>query len=141
MTFGQAPPGLPESSLADFQRLLAFPLESQDRMLIAIERHLHHVREAAGEYPQVNLPMARQIADELRDLLNYPNEMPELHQKWIQAAARYFFLNEDGGHDWTTSQGFDDDLAVVLCVARATCQPRPDVESEAGNWRCCHRAL
>lgn len=73
--------------------------------------------------------MARQIAEELRELLNYPDEMPELHQKWIQAAARYFFLNEDGGHDWITAQGFDDDLAVVRCVARATCQPRPEGDS------------
>lgn len=129
MIFPEPPAGLPEDSLADFQRLLAFPLDSPARMLIAIERHLHNVREAAGEFPQVNLTMARQIAEELRDLLNYPSQMPELHQKWIQAAARYFFLNEDGGHDWTSPQGFDDDLAVVRCVAQATYPARPEGNS------------
>ena len=127
--FAEIPTGLPQDSVADFQRLLAFPLESPARMLIAIERHLHNIREAAGEFPQVNQPMARQIAEELRDLLNYPSEMPELHQRWIQTAARYFFLNEDGGHDWATVQGFDDDLAVVRCVALATCPSQPEGNS------------
>lgn len=99
--------------------MLAFPLESSARMLIAVERHLHNVREAAEEFPLVNQATARQIADELRDLLRHPEDLPELHQQWIQAAARYFFLNDDDGHDWASAAGFDDDLAVVRCVARA----------------------
>ncbi|MFN8607224.1 MAG: hypothetical protein U0931_06815 [Vulcanimicrobiota bacterium] len=119
MTLPPNPPGLPENSALDFQRLMAFPLESPARMLIAIERHLHNVREASTEYPKVNLEMARQIADRLRDLLGYAPDLPELHKQWIQAAARYFFLNQDGGHDWESSDGFDDDLQVVECVARA----------------------
>jgi hypothetical protein len=124
MSLPPNPPDLPEATQQDFQRLLAFPLESPARMLIAVERHLHNVREAAGEYPQVNLEMAGQIAEELRELLRYPADMPELHQQWIQAAARYFFLNEDSGHDWASAAGFEDDLAVVRCVAVLT-SPRP----------------
>ena len=74
--------------------------------------------------------MARQVAGELRELLSYPPDLPELQQQWIQAAARYFFLNEDGGHDWTTSTGFDDDLEVVRCVADATTsEPLPERDS------------
>lgn len=119
MSLPPNPPGLPEGTATDFQRLLAFPLESPARMLIAIERHLHNVREASGEYPQVNLEMARRIADRLRELLSYGPELPELHQQWVQAAARYFFLNQDNGHDWESSEGFHDDLQVVECVARA----------------------
>lgn len=118
MSLPPNPPGLPEASALDFQRLLAFPLESPSRMLIAIERHLHNVREASVDYPQVNLEMARQIAERLRELLNAPG-LSELQQQWVQAAARYFFLNQDDGHDWESRDGFDDDLLVVECVARA----------------------
>ncbi len=123
MSLPPNPPDLPAGSQLDFQRLLAFPLESPARMLISIERHLHNVREAAPEYPQVNLEMAQQIAEELREMLRYSAETPPLHQQWIQAAARYFFLNEDDGHDWASPQGFEDDLAVVRCVARLTALP------------------
>lgn len=119
MSLPPTPPGLPPGSQPDFQRLLAFPLESPARMLIAVERHLHNVREAAAEYPQANQERARQIADELRQLLSYEIETPQLHQQWIQAAARYFFLNQDESHDWESEAGFDDDLAVVRCVSRA----------------------
>ncbi|MBS2040247.1 hypothetical protein JST97_34990 [bacterium] len=122
MSLPPNPPGLPEGSQLDFQRLLAFPLESPARMLIAIERHLHNVREAAAEYPNLNQEMARQIAGRLRELLSYGPEMPQLHQQWVQAAARYFFLNQDNGHDWESWDGFDDDLQVVECVARALSQ-------------------
>ena len=120
MSLPPNPPDLPEGSQQDFQRLLAFPLESPARMLIAVERHLHNVREAVADYPLVNLEMAQQIAEELRTLLRYPAEIPQLHQQWIQAAARYFFLNEENGHDWASAEGFEDDLAVVRCVARLT---------------------
>lgn len=113
------PPGLPEGTQLDFQRLMAFPLETPARMLIAVERHLHNVREAAAEYPLANQAVARQIAEELRELLSYGEDASALHQQWIQAAARYFFLNQDENHDWATAEGFDDDLAVVRCVAQA----------------------
>ncbi|ODT65244.1 hypothetical protein ABS71_12320 [bacterium SCN 62-11] len=119
MSLSPNPADLPEGSQLDFQRLLAFPLETPERMRIAVERHLHNVREAASEYPQANQAVARQIAEELRELLGYGEETPLLHQQWIQAAARYFFLNQDENHDWATAEGFDDDLAVVRCVARA----------------------
>ena len=119
------PPDLPEGSQQDFQRLLAFPLETPARMLIAVERHLHNVREAAAEYPLANQTTARQIAEELRELLNYGEEIPLLHKQWTQAAARYFFLNQDENHDWASAEGFDDDLEVVRCVARACASPTP----------------
>lgn len=120
MSLLSEPPGLPESTLENFRRLLAFPLDTPARMLLGVDRHMHNIVQALPEYPNLNEPQAREIVAQLKQLLAYdPANTPELHQQWIQAAARYFFLNDDGAHDWATRDGFEDDAQVVAAVARA----------------------
>ena len=99
---------------------MAFPLDTPLRMLQGIDRHLDNLQLATPEFPHINYQQARETADQLRQLLEYdPQTTPELHQQWIQAAARYFFLHDDGEHDWETADGFQDDAAVVSAVALA----------------------
>jgi hypothetical protein len=118
------PPGIPAECLENFQRLLAFPLDTQKRMLEGIERHLVSVAIALEEHPQVNLALAQQIAEQLQQLLSYDESITSPQdQAWIQAAARYFFLNDDGNHDWNSAEGFEDDSAVVLAVSKALARP------------------
>jgi len=127
MTLPPLPPDLPPQVVENFQRLLAFPLDTPERMQVAVERHMHNIQQAAPHFPQVNLTQARQVADGLKPLLHYaPETTPPIHQHWIQAAARYFFLNDDGTHDWADSHGFEDDLAVVEAVARALVAGQPE---------------
>lgn len=118
------PPDIPTQALENFQRLLAFPLDTQERMVEALDRYLATVRGACADHPSVDLPLAEKIAARLRELLAYDaHARPELHQQWIQAAARYFFLSDDASHDWESPEGFRDDAEVVSAVARATGQP------------------
>lgn len=114
------PPGLPQSMLENFQRLLAFPLETQERMQEAVERHLKNLRQQKTNYPELNLEAAQACGNRLLQLLDYDAAMTlPLHQRWIQAAARYFFLGDDGDHDWENHQGFEDDLQVIEVVEKA----------------------
>lgn len=120
MNLPPEPPGLPESTRENFRRLLAFPLDTPARMLQGLDRHMHNILQALPEYPHLNEGQARQIVARLKHMLAYePAHTPELHQHWIQTAARYFFLNDDGAHDWATAGGFDDDAEVVAAVERA----------------------
>ena len=120
MPLTKMPPGIPPSCAADFQRLLAFPLDTPQRMTEALDRYLISVREAVERYPKVNVELAEAIAGQLSRLLAYsPANTPEVQQRWVQAAARYFFLSDDGAHDWESEDGFRDDAQVVAAVDQA----------------------
>ena len=119
MPLPPSPPGIPPNCAENFERLLAFPLDTPERILQAVDRHMHNVSLALAEHPHINLVQAREIAAQLKKLLSYGPDTSELHQQWIQAAARYFFLNDDGDHDWASQEGFEDDAAVVRVVALA----------------------
>ena len=116
------PPGLADPIQEHYQRLLAFPLETQERMQEAVDRHLANLRQQRQRYPELNLEAAEALSERIQQLLDYDaaTTLP-LHQRWIQAAARYFFLGDDGEHDWEHHQGFDDDLQVVEVVEKALC--------------------
>ena len=119
MSLHDLPPGLPPGCQPDFERLLAFPLDTPERMTEALDRYLVSVRAAVERYPNVNVELAEVISGQLRRLLAYPPSTPEIHQRWVQAAARYFFLNDDGSHDWESADGFRDDAQVVSAVDEA----------------------
>ncbi len=114
------PPGLPPGCVDSFRRLLEFPLEDQSKMIKAVDRYLAKVAATNRHQPGVDVALAQRIALCLKTLLGYNSEVfCELHQGWIQAATRYFFLDDDSEPDTRSVIGFDDDAAVANCVALA----------------------
>ena len=115
------PPGLPPEALESFSRLLEFPLDSQQSMQEAVDRYLVQVAEASRRDKMVvDVGLAQAIALALKNLLGYnPASVPTEQQRWIQAATRYFFLDDDSEPDTSSVVGFDDDAAVLNAVAEA----------------------
>lgn len=110
----EIPPGIPEKSRESFQRFLAFPMDTRQRMEDALDRWLANLIRYEG----LDAELAGSLVTRLKKLLALENA-PELHRQWVQAAARYFFLSEDGDHDWAAENGLHDDEQVVRAVEAA----------------------
>lgn len=85
-----------------------------------LRSYLGGVVRRAREQPLLDLPMARDLADRCGALLDgLAADAPELHRRLVQAALRYFILDDDVESDTGSMTGFDDDAIVVDVVARA----------------------
>lgn len=116
----QLPDGIPAQAAASFLRLMQFPLEEQREMMAAVDRHVAGLSGKGVGPGVVDFSTAQRVARSLKSLLSYNlHSTEELHQRWIQAATRYFFLEDDGAPDTRSVIGFDDDAEVLNAVAEA----------------------
>ena len=111
-------PGIPEESVDIFMRLVkedVVPIEQTRREVAAYMAELENMVKA-NEF--IDLRIARKCAEACKALLaQLSDDSPQEHRGLVQAAARYFVLDEDGDGDLTSMIGFDDDAEVINAVA------------------------
>jgi hypothetical protein len=113
-------PGVPESSKQLLLRLLQEDLLPVRPLQTVIESYRKVIHEMARKNGKVNARLGDQIADALQELLARVNDRTGVdNQSIIQAAVRYFIIQNDGsGHDLETVDGLHDDARVVNAVLR-----------------------
>ena len=62
--------------------------------------------------------MGLQVANRLAAALEEPRSFGEDERALLRAAVDYFLLVDDGEHDLTSPNGFDDDRVVAEAVLR-----------------------
>lgn len=88
-------------------------VEQLDEVRTEIEKTITALRERVGEKPNLNLPMAEEIAARCFLLLDrYPNSNPE-ERRLIVGAISYFVIDDDCADDDAFATGFDDDARVM----------------------------
>ncbi len=74
--------------------------------------------KVALEDPFIDPEQARELSHVCVALIDHLGPNPsEHHRRLVQAAARYFVLDEDGDSDFSVG-GLDDDATVANAVAR-----------------------
>lgn len=112
------------SSIADFDAALPYdvrhlvetilhePLLSADQVLCEVNSYTDRVRGEAAQNEHVDLPMAERIACSCRKLLELHEGFDNSQRRIVQAACRYFVLENDAESD-LAPMGFDDDAEVM----------------------------
>ena len=113
-------PGVPESSKQLLLRLLQEDLIPIQALQSVIESYRKVIRDAARKNGRANVKVGDQIAHALQTLLARVNETTgDDNQSVIQAAVRYFVIQNDGtGHDLESEDGLYDDARIVNAVMR-----------------------
>ncbi len=113
-------PGVPETSKQLLLRLLQEDLLPVRPLQAVIESYRKVIHDAARKNGKANARLGDQIADALQELLGRINDRTGAdNQSIIQAAVRYFVIQNDGtGHDLESHDGLNDDARVVNAVLR-----------------------
>ena len=108
---------LPEDSAEPFRRLLETPVLDAGDLWMMVREHLVVLREAVEDEELLDGKLGVELAEASEALLNrFPDEESEDSRLLIQAAVRYFVLNEDAEGDMDSLVGFDDDALVFNAV-------------------------
>jgi hypothetical protein len=108
---------LPEDSAEPFRRLLETPVLDAGDLWMMVREHLVVLREADADEEMLDGKLGVALAEASEALLNrFPDEDSEDAKLLIQAAVRYFVLNEDAEGDLDSLVGFDDDAMVFNAV-------------------------
>jgi hypothetical protein len=89
------------------------PLEPPDVLRRQVAAHLARIRDVAAHEPMVDLARAEAVARACHALLDAWAGLPLDHQRWVQAACRYFVRADDEEDDLASIIGFDDDTEVL----------------------------
>lgn len=120
---GQLPetlPGVPEEA----RELFAVLVSERPLTRASLEREvLGYIQLVRGERRAgrgVDARLADALAEASLALLEHLDDegCSDEHRRLIQAAVRYFVLEEDADGDFSSPSGFDDDAAVMNAVAR-----------------------
>jgi uncharacterized membrane protein YkvA (DUF1232 family) len=85
----------------------------------AVDAYIAAVRLRAEREEFVDLQLAEKLATLAHRLLDHlSDQSPNAHACLIQAAVRYFVLQEDAQSDLASVVGWDDDVEVFNAVAR-----------------------
>jgi len=108
---------LPKDSADFFQRLLAEPTLDAGDLWMMVRGHLVALREAEEAEELLDGRLGKALAEASEQLLyRFSDEDSEDARLLIQAAIRYFVLNEDAEGDMDSLVGFDDDAQVFNVV-------------------------
>jgi uncharacterized membrane protein YkvA (DUF1232 family) len=101
------------------QNLLDEALVPADELFGQVDDHLARIEQHAAQDGFVDVELARTLTKRCRRLLeSCANKALKDHGHLVQAAVRYFVLDEDGDSDIASIIGFDDDALVIELVAR-----------------------
>ena len=110
-------PKFPVSVIPAFHQLCReIAVEQVDEVRAEVERCLGMLREQAPEKPNLNLPLAEEIAARCFILLDRFAECDSEKRKLIMGAVSYFVVDGDGAEDDSFATGFDDDARVINYV-------------------------
>ncbi len=110
---------LPPDAAQLMRDLLAEDLVPADRLRAELAEHLAQLTDHASRHEFVDLETATLLNSVCHRLLDRLAAAPEDHRRMVQAAVRYFILDEDAESDLHSPIGFDDDAQVVKTVAAA----------------------
>ena len=89
------------------------------RLRAQIPSYVAELHLATRTHEFLDIGLAKKIADQCLNLLNDIDvDTPKETRQLIQAAIRYFLLDDDADSDKESLIGFDDDARVVELVAR-----------------------
>jgi uncharacterized membrane protein YkvA (DUF1232 family) len=112
--------GIPEAARALWIELVGEPL----RPTRELERDVRDYGRRLGEQSRwrgddVDLPLAAKLGQALVRLLGtLDDKSPERARRLVQAAVRYYVIEDDAFADQESLAGFDDDAAVINAVLR-----------------------
>jgi len=110
---------LPASAATIFEGLLAENFIPARELRAQIPSYLAELEDATGTHEFLDIGLAKKVADQSLGLLDGIDiDTSEETRKLIQAAIRYFLLDDDADSDKESLIGFDDDARVVELVAR-----------------------
>lgn len=112
--------GIPDAAQPLWTRLM-------DESLLPVHelfRQVHEYRQAIAQRSQwndadVDQKLANALVEvSLRLLGTLGDDGPEERRRWVQAAIRYFVIEEDADGDLDSILGLDDDAEVINAVLR-----------------------
>ncbi len=110
---------LPPELQTHLDRLLGAPPSPPADLTRRVLTHLDAAESHAANSALVDAPLARRVATGLLTLLDHWTELPEPHQRLLQAACEYFVETTDDDHDFHSVIGFEDDAELLNHVASA----------------------
>jgi len=112
---------LPPEARRLFARLAdADTLLPPRRLADQVKGYVKLIQATAVDNPWINVDQVKELARSLMGLLRgLTPDGPEFDHRAVQAACRYFVLEEDGDEDMESEDGFDDDIEVMNAVANA----------------------
>ena len=110
-------PKFPVSVVPAFRQLCReIPVDQVDAVRAEVERCIGTLRERAPERPNLNLPLAEEIAARCFVLLDRFPDYDVEKRKLVMGAVSYFVVDGDGAEDDSFATGFDDDARVMNYV-------------------------
>ena len=111
--------GIPKEALDLWQQLLSENLVPVDQLRTEVTGYQDHLAIQARSREFLDTSTANQLAQVSLKLLDtVTEETPPGDQLLIQAAVRYFVLEEDAEGDLESVTGFDDDVEIMNAVLR-----------------------
>ena len=112
---------LPPEARPLFVRLgNADTLTPPKRLADQVKGYLSLVRATAEDNPWIKIDRVEELVRSLMGLLrDLKRDGPDFNHRAVQAACRYFVVEEDGDEDMESEDGFDDDIEVLNAVAAA----------------------
>ena len=111
-------PGIPHESQALFDRLYDAPLVSPAELRAELRAYVARIGTAAADNEMLDGALADAITRCCEGLLDTIEEdADETTRRLVQAAVRYFVVEEDVEPDRETLWGLDDDAVVCGAVA------------------------
>jgi hypothetical protein len=119
-------PGVPPEAERLFAELLKEGAVPEATLRSELDAHVGEIRAAAANNEFLDVSLAFRLAEVCSALLE-EGERQGSEEAWrlVQAATRYFILDDDGEHDLDSVCGLDDDAEV--CNAVSEHLGRPDL--------------
>ena len=112
---------LPPEARPLFARLRGVETLTPPRRLAdQVKGYRNLVVATAQDDPWINVDRVQALVRSLIELLKgLKRGGPDFDHRAVQAACRYFVVEEDGDDDMESEDGFDDDVEVMNAVATA----------------------
>jgi hypothetical protein len=95
-------------------------LSPPKRLADQVKGYLNLIKATAQDNPWINVGRVEELVQSLIGLLKtLKRDGPEFDHRAVQAACRYFVVEDDGDEDMESEDGFDDDVEVMNAVANA----------------------
>lgn len=118
-------PGIPHESQALFDRLHDAPLVALEQLRAELKAYASHLEATGAANELLDATLARAIVHCCEGLLEMSEDADEPTRRLVQAAVRYFVIEEDVEPDRDSLWGLDDD--AVVCGAVASFLDREDL--------------
>ena len=110
---------MPSEARALVKTLLDEPLLPIPQLRKELHDHVVTIQQAAAKNEFLDVSLALRLSEVSTALIEEGQQHDEQTQRLVQAAVRYFILEDDGEHDLESVCGLDDDAEVCNVVARA----------------------